>query len=100
MAYYLFVVLFVFCLVTNQNITMSAEPEVAADSKPEGKQRRERKKDETPIEELFDLTQPIPRVSICVSSVMRRLASSEDLHWATNGCVVSDGAIPTMTRAY
>lgn len=58
-------------VVVNQFITMSAEPEVATDSKPEGKQRKERKKDETPIEELFDLTQPIPKVSIVFSSVMR-----------------------------
>ena len=48
---------------------MSADPETqaapaAADDKQESKKNgKDRKRDETPIEELYDLTQPIPKVS-------------------------------------
>lgn len=40
-----------------------ATPVVEEESKDNGKNnRREFKRDETPVEELFDLTKPIPRV--------------------------------------
>ena len=45
----------------------TTDPELGASAgeseKPEPK-KRERKKDETPIEDLYDLSQPIPRVCL------------------------------------
>ena len=35
-----------------------------ADSKPENGKGRKNREDEVPVEELFDLSQPIPRVSV------------------------------------
>ena len=46
---------------------MSSEetPPPQAESAGEGaKKRNERKRDETPIEDLYDLSQPIPKVSL------------------------------------
>ena len=43
------------------------EPTNGDADKKKGGKREERKKDETPIEELYDLTQPIPKVRSVIS---------------------------------
>ena len=47
----------------------AAAPTTNGDTKKPPREREERKRDETPVEELYDLTQPIPRVRylICVT---------------------------------
>ncbi len=55
-----------------------AAPAAAEEKQDNKKNGKDRKRDETPIEELFDLSQPIPKVSCCPSPLFDPIAKDRN----------------------